>query len=212
MSRKLQIVLVGFLVICMSLSAVVSHAQEQEGEEPSVEEQLSENRRAIQNLFGEIEQITQQIAKQTTLNKDDLNKLEEKVNRLDQSFDKLYNQVNEQSEYMKSLQGVEQYKNKILELAQDVSSLSRKVEKNTSQVKQHEEGFAQVQQIATDLKDIVSANKNRSQANRERIQGLENEMDNLQSQVDSTSRRNLIIGAAGAVLGAVAVVMAMQSS
>lgn len=191
------------LVLVLSVFGTVASAQE-DNEELSTNEKIQKYQDRLDNVLNELKSISKEIAEQSTLNDKKLAELQKKIENLRNSFRKLNDNVQEKVDHLESLKGLEEYKDKIMELAEEVSKLSNIVEGDRSRIVQMRKDVDESLKIVQDIKDQVPENTKRSINNRERTRKLESKVTSLNNRLETYSQRYTLIGV-GAVALAVAV-------
>ncbi len=185
------------LIIVFSAVGTLAYAQQ---DEEKIGEKVQRYQDRLDNIFNELNSISKEMAKQSTLNDEKLAELEEKVSDLQESFQKLHGTVQDKVDRLESLKGLEEYKDKIMELAETVSNLSSKAESNKGRVVKLREDVDQLLNTVGDIKNQVPDNTNRSLENQKRTRKLENRVTDLEKRLEASARRSMLIGVGGVVL------------
>jgi|GEM_PF-4188586 len=196
--------ILSFCLLCGTVPAVHAQQGESEGENG---EKLVNYANQLKQTLTELNDLMTELASQADANTRELEELQGRMDNLESSFDEVMKTVEKQTDFVESLKGIEQYKNKILEMARDLSALSRKVEDNNSTVKKVDNEIKELQSNYGTLEKVVAQNQKGVSQLQSDTDNLDTRLNDLKKEMQATAQRNLLVGAAGAVLAAFAIIL-----
>lgn len=198
MPRKAKALMV-FVSVILAISLLGCLVVANGDNDLTVQEKVEQYNDRLTNLFEELKAIGKTVAAQSTVNKAEVSQLKKSMAELQKSYESMSTTVEEQGEYLKSLEGVKQYQSKVMELAQEVSRLSRETENNRSKALQIEDRLMKVEQMVSKIGDRLDKTEEIAADAHDRSYRLEQRMDQLEEELQSSNQRNLLL-AAGAII------------